>query len=252
MLKKMAQDFLHSFGYEIRRYPVSFDAAMETDFRTYAKKLNGLHAQSLERLYSLYKAVLHIETHNIPGAIVECGVYKGASPMMAAYVLNGLKSFERKIYLYDTFEGMTPAGENDIELATGKKARDIFRLIGLKDWKDWSAATLDEVRENTELTSYPKENFIFIKGKVQETLPAQAPEKIALLRLDTDWYESTYHELTHLFPRLSVGGVLILDDYGHWKGAKDAVDQYFKETKHKIFLQRIDYTGYCGIKTEPS
>ena len=68
------------------------------------------------------------------------------------------------------------------------------------------------------------------------------------MRLDTDWYESTKHELTHLFPLLSSGGVIIIDDYGHWQGAKKAVDEYFEENNIKILLNRIDYTGRVGIK----
>jgi hypothetical protein len=91
--------------------------------------------------------------------------------------------------------------------------------------------------------------MFFIKGKVEETIPEQAPAQIALLRLDTDWYESTYHELVHLYPRLSPGGILIIDDYGHWAGARKAVDEYFAEHRLNLFLHRIDYTGRICIKT---
>lgn len=87
-----------------------------------------------------------------------------------------------------------------------------------------------------------------VKRKVEETIPASSLEKISLLRLDTDWYESTRHELLHLYPLLCVGGVLIIDDYGHWKGARKAVDEYFRETGQRILLDRIDYTGRIGVK----
>ena len=97
-------------------------------------------------------------------------------------------------------------------------------------------------------TKYPKKNLIFIKGKVEDTIPLTVPPKIALLRLDTDWYESTYHELKYLFPLLSNKGALIIDDYGCWAGAKKAVDTYFDENKIVILLNRIDYTGRLGIK----
>jgi len=90
--------------------------------------------------------------------------------------------------------------------------------------------------------------LIFIQGKVEDTLPKITPEKISLLRLDTDWYESTYQELLHLFPKLSKGGTIIIDDYGHWKGAREAVDDYFKEKGIKILLNRIDEIGVIGIK----
>jgi O-methyltransferase len=83
---------------------------------------------------------------------------------------------------------------------------------------------------------------------VEDTIPNNIPEKIAILRLDTDWYESTRHELVHLFPRLSPYGVLIIDDYGCWQGAKKAVDEYISENNLRIFLSRIDSTGRIAIK----
>jgi hypothetical protein len=89
-----------------------------------------------------------------------------------------------------------------------------------------------------------------IAGKVEETLPEHAPESIALLRLDTDWYESTRHELEHLFPRVVAGGVLLLDDYGHWKGSRKAVDEYFAAQGITMLLNRVDYTGRLGIVTD--
>src|ERR1051325_10354963 len=87
-----------------------------------------------------------------------------------------------------------------------------------------------------------------LEGTVEETIPAQAPERIALLRLDTDWYESTRHELVHLYPRLVPGGVLIIDDYGHWEGARKAVDEYIAQNNLRLFLNRIDYAGRLAIK----
>jgi hypothetical protein len=79
-------------------------------------------------------------------------------------------------------------------------------------------------------------------------LPEHAPEHLALLRLDTDWYESTRHELFTLYPRLSTGGVLIIDDYGHWDGARRAVDEYLEQQESPLLLNRIDYTGRVAIK----
>ena len=98
------------------------------------------------------------------------------------------------------------------------------------------------------LSGYPAEKIQYIKGKVEDTIPQQVPEEIALLRLDTDWYESTRHELIHLFPRLVKGGILIIDDYGYWKGARRAVDEYFEENKVQILLSRMDETGRIAVK----
>jgi hypothetical protein len=86
---------------------------------------------------------------------------------------------------------------------------------------------------------------------VEDTIPREAPAEIAILRLDTDWYESTKLELIHLYPKLSIGGILIVDDYGHWEGARRAADEYIRENKLVILFQRIDYTGRIAVKIEP-
>jgi O-methyltransferase len=98
------------------------------------------------------------------------------------------------------------------------------------------------------LTQYEPARLHFIQGDVMETLPKDAPSEIAVLRLDTDWYESTRHELIHLYPRLVVGGVLIIDDYGHLLGARKATDEYLDG--HRILLDRIDYSARIAIKQE--
>ncbi len=104
------------------------------------------------------------------------------------------------------------------------------------------------VRETIDSAGYPSERVHFVRGQVEDTVPEQAPERIALLRLDTDWYESTRHELLHLYPRLASGGVLIVDDYGHWDGCRRAVDEYFSTEAEPVLLSRIDYTGRLAVK----
>ena len=112
----------------------------------------------------------------------------------------------------------------------------------------WGIAGLDLVKRNVASTGYPMELVSFCKGRVEETIPTSAPPQIALLRLDTDWYESTKHELVHLYPRLVSDGVLIVDDYGFWRGARKAVDEYFRERHEKVLLNRIDDTGRIAIR----
>jgi O-methyltransferase len=113
----------------------------------------------------------------------------------------------------------------------------------------WCNAPMEGVQNVMSKTGYDRDKIHFVQGKVEDTLPSNSPEKIALLRLDTDWYESTRHELIHLFPLLSIDGVIIIDDYGYWQGAKKAVDEYFEEHNIKILLNRIDETGRIAIKT---
>jgi hypothetical protein len=114
----------------------------------------------------------------------------------------------------------------------------------------WCDASLEIVRKALAITGYPSDKIHFIKGMVEQTTPHSAPDKIALLRLDTDWYKSTKHEMIHLFPRLSKGGVLVIDDYGHWQGSRKAIDEYLAENNVKLLLNRIDYTGRIAVKVD--
>lgn len=200
---------------------------------------------SPERIASLVGATQHVVRSRIPGALVECGVWKGGSMMAAALTLLRLGADDRDLYLFDTFAGMSEPTDIDIETAAAgpapARASDTWQSIN-----DWAAVGNDEVRANLLSTGYPSSRLHLVEGKVEDTLPAAAPESIALLRLDTDWYESTAHELRHLYPRLSRGGILLVDDYGHWSGARRAVDEYFGHDRP--FLHRVDYTARLVVK----
>jgi O-methyltransferase len=174
-------------------------------------------------------------------------VWRGGSSMAVALTLVQERATDRHLYLYDTFEGMTPPTTAD-KTADGVLAIDhLHRDVDKTDY--WCIAGTDDVQRNMAATGYVQERIHFVKGPVEATIPAQAPrEPIALLRLDTDWYESTRHELIHLFPLLVEGGILIIDDYGHWAGARKAVDEYFAGQSRQFYLHRIDYTGRLLIK----
>jgi len=239
-------------GYQITKIS-DFDPVIDKDkderFRKIYDKCKKSTMTSKERMYALYKSVEYIIKTNIPGDFVECGVWRGGSTMLIAYTLLELNVTNRKIYLYDTFEGMTQPTESDYSVANNKnRAFDKWKKEQKKDHNKWCYASLSEVKNNMALTKYPNDNIIFVKGKVEETIPKTKPSKIAILRLDTDWYESTKHELIHLFPILMKNGVLIIDDYGYWAGSKKAVDEYFSDGR--ILLNRIDSTGRIGIKIE--
>jgi O-methyltransferase len=199
--------------------------------------VKGFTLTSPERIAGLCEAVKYILVNNIPGDIVECGVWKGGSMMAVARTLLQLKDNSRHLYLFDTFEGMTTPTNVDVDIM-GMSPKQYPEL----------QISIDYVRQSLSLVGYDDNKIHFVKGRVEETLPEQAPDIISLLRLDTDWYESTRHEMEHLFPRLSVGGVIIIDDYGHWQGARQAVDEYLKANKIKMLLNRIDYTGRIGVK----
>jgi len=203
------------------------------------------------RVEALLKAVRYCVARDMPGAMVECGVWRGGSVLAIVLQLLELGVDDRDIYLYDTFEGMTQPGEKDTS-AFEEAALDTWAREGEQAWDGlFNAEIFNEtaVRRLLLDTGYPEERLHFVRGPVEETIPHTVPAEISLLRLDTDWYESTRHELVHLYPRLQRGGVLIIDDYGHWEGARAAVDEYFATGgTAPVLLHRIDYTGRAAIK----
>ena len=251
MIKNLIKKIIKKCGYEVHKagtygeFPVDFN---ENDIEI-IKSVKQFTLTSIERRFALIQAVNYIIKNKIAGDIVECGVWKGGSIMVIAKTLLTLKSYDKELYLFDTFEGMPKPKEFDVASYDNRMAIKQFEDLKINDnSSNWSKIELDEVRNNVFSTKYNKEKFHFIKGKVEDTIPEFSPETISILRLDTDWYESTRHELIHLFPRLVKGGVIIIDDYGYWQGAKKAVDEYFTENNIPILLNRIDTTGRIGIK----
>ena len=211
------------------------------------KRVRPYTMTSPERLATLCMAVEHVVGNEVPGSFVECGVWRGGSSMAAAWTFARLGRLV-DFFLFDTFEGMSAPSEEDISRSTGQSAAQL--LAGADQRQEiWAYAPLADVHRNMESTEYPQSQLHFVQGKVEETVPAFAPDQISILRLDTDWYESTRHELIHLFPRLSINGILIIDDYGDWAGARKAVDEYFAAQGLKPFLARIDTTGRVYVKS---
>lgn len=204
---------------------------------------------SPERLVSLSRAVEYISKNNIIGDIVECGVWRGGSMMLAAKKLISLNETNRHLFLFDTFEGMSAPDSRDVSAIDNISAKILLdETDKMQGDNVWCYSSLDEVKSNLRTTQYPEENIHYFKGRVEDTLPEKIIGSIALLRLDTDWYESTKHELEVLYDQLVEGGILIIDDYGHWSGSKKAVDEFIEKRKLTIFLNRIDYTGRIAIK----
>jgi O-methyltransferase len=202
---------------------------------------------SAERLHGLCEAVRYITSGGIEGDIVECGVWRGGSMMAVAEMLSKFGDQSRNLHLFDTFSGMSEPTNSDVTVQ-GETAQSLMSSESKTDPTSvWCVSALDEVRQHMATTGYPESRTFFYPGMVEDTIPSGAPEKIALLRLDTDFYESTRHEMEHLFPRLANGGVLIIDDYGHWEGARRAVDEYFEKHGIGMMLHRLDYTGRIGI-----
>ena len=237
----------NALGYKIERLspPSSPPHYLQVDSR-YADIIKAVEPFTMtpyEKIATMVDATRYVARANIPGAIVECGVWRGGSMMAAALALREA-NVSRDLYLFDTFAGMSAPTNEDIDYrdvpATGR-----YVETAAGDHNEWCYASLEEVRNNMASTGYPEERLHFVRGSVLETLPCDEPRQIAILRLDTDWYESTLHELKHLYPRLSHRGVLIIDDYGYWRGCRKAVDEFFAEGGP--FLCRLDSTGVLGI-----
>jgi O-methyltransferase len=247
MIKTAIHKSFRVFGLDIIRvrneeqeYPPDF-CNNETDI---IREVRPWTMTSAERIYALIQAVRYVSANAIMGAFVECGVWKGGSMAAIARTLLQVQDVERDLYLFDTFEGMPEPTAKDIDYS-GKQASEVLQENSSYRCAD---APLECVKEVLYETGYPKERIHCVQGKVEETIPSHAPDSISLLRLDTDWYKSTKHELVHLFPRLSHGGVIIIDDYGHWRGSRQACDEYFAQNRIPILLNRIDYTGRIAVK----
>jgi len=239
-IKRSINNLVRKRGYEFFEFKKGIQ---ENDLKT-IELVSPYTMTSRMQILALIDSVKYIAKYQIHGSIVECGVWKGGSIMAIVKTLLNLHQQDTEIYLFDTFEGMTKP-----TIADGKRAHDMYEQFQNSDNSTkWSRTEIENVKKNVFSTNYNKEKFHFIKGKVEDTLPAKAPDKISLLRLDTDFYESTLHELTHLFPRLVKGGVIIIDDYGYWQGSKKAVDEYFEEFDDCILLNRIDSDARIAVK----
>lgn len=219
-------------------------APQNFDTDSILKRLAFAYTKSTpERLASMAKALGSINAENIGGDVVECGVWRGGNIVLAR-----LMSPERVCWLYDTFAGMTEPTEWDVSRGK-RRAIDLYKKKVIGTGK-WTAVPLDEVKKSfVDFDVYDETKLRFVVGPVEKTLidESNLPDKIALLRLDTDWYESTKVELEVLWPRLVVGGVLIVDDYGHWMGAKKAVDDFFVDGLPSF--ERVDYSAIMLLKT---
>ena len=245
---------LNNFNYKIEHVnswylrQENYISEISDEEKNIVKKIQPYTMCKVANHWAIIQAIKHIKKNNIDGDLVECGVYKGGNIILYKKIIDQI-SVNKQIFAYDTFEGMSEPGKHDKDL------KDVNALDTFKKYKfsevPWCYSSIDEVKKNIEKFGLsPEEDFIFIKGKVEETLKKKKnlPEKISLLRLDTDFYESTKIELEILFPKLQPGGVLIIDDYGHWKGSKKAVDEYFELEKNFYWFHRIDYASRLLIK----
>ena len=256
MVKHFVRESFRRLGYDVIAFPgaeadsgsgSAFPPDLSPADRRICEAVAPFTMTSVDRVAALVAATRYLVANDIQGDFVECGVWRGGSTMAVAHTLIETGATDRHLYLYDTFAGMSEPGERD-RMADGTTAAELLGTGGRYSAYQCYAGRR-EVMKNVLSTGFPENHVHFVEGKVEDTIPGIVPSQIALLRLDTDWYESTKHELTHLYPLLAERGVLIVDDYGHWHGAKEATDEYFQQNGFTPLLQRIDYTGRLAIKT---
>lgn len=198
------------------------------------------------RIEVLYNSLQKIRLNNICGDLVEVGVWKGGNILGIMEYLNYYSMTDRTVWLYDTFTGMTKPSDNDFtnelnaeQTMSKDNTLSFWHNNNNNNINNWCYCSLDEVKNLLSKSSFPKNNVKYVIGDVCETLKDKnnIPKLISLLRLDTDWYESTKIELESMYPNLSNNGILIVDDYGYWNGSKKAVDEYF--LNKKIIINKL-------------
>jgi hypothetical protein len=233
-------------NYEIRKVNEKKKVIIEVN--NYEKKLINKCLQysmtNFERMWSLIQSFHHVRQESLVGDFVECGVWKGGNIILLKKLIEKF-NMKKNIYGFDTFEGMVEPSFYDVNY-NNKSAKKMFDEHKKKEI-GFAMCSLDDVKRNIKKNT-KIDNIFLIKGKVEDTLKnkRKLPKNISILRLDTDFYESTKIELEILFPRLVKGGVLIVDDYGFWKGAKKAVDEYF--CGYRQFMHYIDHSCRLLIK----
>jgi len=210
------------------------DRVAPREFGRLMARIRPFSMMSYARLKGIYKGVCDVINRDIKGDFVECGTARGGCAGLMRLTAK-VRGDDRPMWVYDTFEGLPlpSVDDPDHELAKSRvgqcrgefeDVRSLFENLG--------------VIENTRL----------IKGLFQDTLPETRPESISLLHLDGDWYESTKVCLDHLYDKVTPGGVIQIDDYGHWAGARKALHEFFEARGISVKLTYLDYTGRQFVK----
>ncbi len=256
-MKRFVKGFFRSIGLDVRRaqnapgfiLPVEFSKSDAEVFRFVTE--NNLTMVSAEGVVATISACKHAVLAGIRGDFVECGVWRGGNAIAAKMTFEAYGS-DKEVWLFDTFAGMSQPGELDRAAFTAHDPSEIFVENQRDDYNEWCYASIEDVRGNFKRAGVDLERVRFIKGDVLMTLSEKAnlPHSISVLRLDTDFYESTKTELEALYPRLSRGGSLLIDDFGYWEGVKTAVGEYFsnRPPSEQPLLHYTDFSGRMGVK----
>jgi O-methyltransferase len=245
-MKRAIKGLFRALGIEVRRAGQEFQLPVEftkADAEIYHHITESkLTMATTDAVVATITAARYAVQSDITGDFVECGVWRGGNALAAKLIFDEYGS-DKQVWLFDTFAGMTAPTEHDRAIFTDDDAEALFAENRKADHNEWCYASLEDVQANFAGLDRVK----FVKGDVAETLRGHIPSAISVLRLDTDFYDSTKIELEVLYPLLSIGGALLIDDFGYWEGARKAVEEYFAG-KDRPLLFSAGYSARMGVK----
>lgn len=184
-----------------------------------------------KRMAKHYAIALDLEKRKIFGDFVECGVCNGGS---AATFALGLKKTVGEIWLYDSFSGLPMPVEID--------QLEAFNFVGK------CLGSEEKVHQAMAISGFPKSRYIIRKGWFKDTFQMELPQKVSLLHIDSDWYESVLICLDTFYDRVVEGGVILLDDFGHWEGAREALFDFLERRHLRPVLERFGHAQLFWVK----
>lgn len=245
------------FSEHVNKHELVADIKTDSLFQLFCKKidkkiLRNENYSNQVSLYTTFVCVNYLIKNKIKGDIIESGVANGRQVCLALEVLKYYQEVDFKIFLYDTFQGMVQPGKYDYKIWEKDNVKSIKKYeesLNENKTSSWQNYSLEQVKENISKTEYPADKIKFVVGNVINTIPKNIHENISLLRLDTDFYDSTKVELEYLFPKVVKGGIIILDDYGGFTGVKKATDEYLKKNHLYPLLVRSSFKERVFIKS---
>jgi hypothetical protein len=205
----------------------------------YGSEISQYTMSGYRRFSNIYDLSEMVEKESISGAFVECGVWKGGCAATMAYIARKYNS-DRKIWLFDSFEGLPKPSEKD-----GIAAKSRMTMNVKEETRKCIASVKDIEEIFFKKLKIERKKVLIRKGWFQNVLPNVKDEigAIAILRIDADWYESTKSCFDNLYDNVVPGGYVVIDDYGHWEGCRKAVDEFLESRNISVELVEIDYTG---------
>jgi macrocin-O-methyltransferase TylF-like protien len=212
-------------------HPPRFDLALRTEGADWPKCAHTMIG--LKRLDNLQSCVEDVLGQSVAGDLVETGVWRGGAAIFMRAILKAYGIADRRVWAADSFQGLPHPDAQRYPQDAGD-LHHTYKVL---------AVSLEEVQENFRRYGLLDDRVRFLKGWFRDTLPTAPIERIAVLRLDGDMYESTWEALTTLYPKVSVGGYTIIDDYNAVRGCRGAVDNYRRREGIADEITRIDWAG---------